>query len=70
MVRRPPTTVTLGYTMAKEPALSRHRQQMVTDAVERAIRDALPIGYTGQFILKVSIEDRRVKVEVEHSPED
>jgi hypothetical protein len=44
---------------------SQHRQQVVTDAIEQAIRDALPIGYTGQMVVKVSVEDGRVKVEVE-----
>jgi hypothetical protein len=44
---------------------SQHRQQVVTDAIEQAIRYALPIGYTGQMVVKVSVEDGRVKVEVE-----
>jgi hypothetical protein len=35
------------------------------DAIEQAVRDALPIGYTGQMVVKVSIADSRVKVEVE-----
>ena len=43
---------------------SQHRLQVVADAIEQAIRDALPIGYTGQ-IVKVSVADGRVKVEVE-----
>jgi hypothetical protein len=55
--------------MAKEPRLvkswSQYRQQVVADAIEGAIRDALPIGYTGQMVVKVSVEDGRVKVEVE-----
>jgi hypothetical protein len=44
---------------------SQHRQQVVADAIEQAVRDALPIGYTGQMLVKVSVEDGRVKVEVE-----
>jgi hypothetical protein len=55
--------------MANEPRLvkswSQHRKQVVADAIEEAIRDALPIGYTGQMVVKVSVEDGRVKVEVE-----
>jgi hypothetical protein len=55
--------------MAKEQRLvkgcSQHRQQVVADAIEQAIRDALPIGYTGQMVVKVSVADGRVKVEVE-----
>ena len=55
--------------MAKAPRLmkswSQHRQQVVADAIEQAIRDALPIGYTGQMVVKVSVADGRVKVEVE-----
>jgi hypothetical protein len=55
--------------MAKEQRLvkswSQHRQQMVADAIEQAIRDALPIGNTGQMVVKVSVADGRVKVEVE-----
>jgi hypothetical protein len=54
--------------MAKEQRLvrssSQHRLQVVADAIEQAIRDALPIGYTEQ-IVKVSVADGRVKVEVE-----
>jgi hypothetical protein len=45
--------------MAKEQRLvkgwSQHRQQVVADAIEQAIRDALPIGYTGQMVVKVSV---------------
>jgi hypothetical protein len=44
---------------------SQHRQQVLADAIEQAIRDALPIGYTGRMVVKVSIEDGRVKVEVD-----
>lgn len=44
---------------------SQHRQQVVADAIEQAIRDALPIGYTGQRVVKVSVADGRVKVQVE-----
>jgi hypothetical protein len=44
---------------------SQHRQQVVADAIEQAVRDALPIGYTGQMVVKVSVADGRVKVEVE-----
>jgi hypothetical protein len=55
--------------MAKEQRLvkswSHHRLQVVADAIEQAIRDALPIGYTGQMVVKVSVADGRVKVEVE-----
>jgi hypothetical protein len=51
--------------MAKEHRLVKHRQQVVADAIEQAIRDALPIGYTGQMVVKVFIADGRVKIEVE-----
>ncbi len=51
--------------MAKEQRLVKHRQQVVADAIEQAIRDVLPIGYTGQMVVKVSVADGRVKVEVE-----
>jgi hypothetical protein len=51
--------------MAKEQRLVKHRQQVVADAIEQAIRAALPIGYTGRMVVKVSVEDGRVKVEVE-----
>ena len=43
---------------------SRYRQQLVVEAIEQAIRDAVPLGYTGQMIVKVSVEGGRVKVEV------
>ena len=46
---------------------SRYRQQIVVDAIEEAIRSAVPLGYTGQIVVKVSIEDGRVKVEVEQA---
>jgi hypothetical protein len=55
--------------VAKEQRLvkswSQHRQQVLVDTIEQAIRDALPIGYTGQMVVKVSVADGRVKVEVE-----
>jgi hypothetical protein len=54
--------------MAKEQLVkswSQHRQQVLLDAIEQAIRDALPIGYTGQMVVKVTLADGRVKVEVE-----
>jgi len=55
--------------MAKEQRLvkswSQHRQQVLADAIEQAIRDALPIGYMGQMVVKVTIADGRMKVEVE-----
>lgn len=57
-----------GYareTMAKEQRLVKHREQVVADAIEQAIRVALPIGYTGQMVVKVFVADGRVKVEVE-----
>jgi hypothetical protein len=38
---------------------------VVADTIEQAIRGALPIGYTGQLVVKVSVEDDRVKIEVE-----
>jgi hypothetical protein len=44
---------------------SQHRQQVLADAIEQAIRDALPIGYMGQMVVKVTIADGRMKVEVE-----
>jgi hypothetical protein len=47
---------------------SRYRQQVVLDAIEEAIRSAVPLGYTGKMVLKVSVEDGRVKVEVEQEP--
>jgi hypothetical protein len=52
---------------AKE-SWSRYRQQIVVDAIEEAIRSAVPLGYTGQMVVKVSVEDGRVKVEVETAP--
>jgi len=36
----------------------KHRQQVVADAIEQAIRDAFPIGYTGRMVVKVSITRR------------
>jgi len=51
--------------MAMEQRLVKHRQQVVADAIEQAIRAALPIGYTGQMVVKVSVADGRVKVEVQ-----
>ena len=51
--------------MATEPRLVKYRQQVVADAIEQAIRHALPIGYAGQMVVKVSVADGRVKVEVE-----
>jgi hypothetical protein len=51
--------------MAKEQRLVKHREQVVADAIEQAIRVALPIGYTGQMVVKVFVADGRVKVEVE-----
>ena len=51
--------------MTKEQRLVKHRQQVVADAIEQAIRAALPIGYTGRMVVTVSVEDGRVKVEVE-----
>ena len=47
---------------------SRSRQQVVLDAIEEAIRSAVPLGYTGKMVLKVSVEEGRVKVEVEQEP--
>ena len=52
---------------AKE-SWSRYREQIVVDAIEEAIRSAVPLGYTGQMVVKVSIEDGRVKVEVQQEP--
>jgi hypothetical protein len=49
---------------AKE-SWSRYRQQIVVDAIEEAIRSAVPLGYTGQMVVKVSVEHGRVTVEVE-----
>jgi len=46
---------------------SRYRRQIVADAIERATRDALPIGYTGHMVVKVSVDGGRVKVEVEQA---
>ena len=46
---------------------SRYRHQVVADTIEQAIRDALPIGYTGHMIVKVSVDGGRVKVEVEQT---
>ena len=52
---------------AKE-SWSRYREQIVVDAIEEAIRSAVPLGYTGKIVVKVSVEDGRVKVEVEQEP--
>jgi hypothetical protein len=40
------------------------------DAIEQVARDALPIGHTGQMVVKESIADGRVKVEVEPKYQD
>ena len=47
---------------------SRYRQQVVLDAIEEAIRCAVPLGYTGKMVVKVSVEGGRVKIEVEQEP--
>jgi hypothetical protein len=46
---------------------SRYRHRVVADTIEQAIRDALPNGYTGHMIVKVSVDGGRVKVEVEQT---
>jgi hypothetical protein len=49
---------------------SRHHQQIVIDAIKQTILAALPLGYTRQMVVKVSVDAGRVKDEVEHATKD